>query len=718
MVKKSVFKHIRVIASSVVFIAFLHGVIAQVVIGGIEPDSSAILDIQSDSRGLLLPRLTQGQRDAIQSPAQGLQIFNLTSVCLEINVGEPDDPIWVELKCKGLIDSFQCAQAMINSDLLAQTPIDQVILKVPYTGLNRGAYPGRVLQSSGVAGVTAELQRGYFTEGFDLLEIELSGTPQDTGMVSFEFNLGGQTCEIVLPVYAPGLVSELLCDQAVVPSYFLVGKDVDTTVTIPYNGGNGGRYSSDTILSTEIEGLQMVLAGGTLAHGSGSLEYALKGSTPQKTGMATFDLAIVGDSCQITVAIDSGLVNELLCDQAVVPSYFLVGEDVDTTMVLPYNGGNGGPYSSDTILSTGVEGLQMVLDGGAFALGDGSLNFILSGTTPFETGVAAFHVEVGGKICEVAIAVDSGLVSELPCTIIDNLIITPGESIDTLLQFPYSGGNGGPYSGDTIESAGITGYTLSWQGGNFEIGDDTVQLRLTGMSDFQGFAEFQIGIGGAICDVDLIITPFPAEYVRCDPANLTVVQDVTNPVTNQTWMDRNLGAKRVATAYNDAEAYGDLYQWGRFAEGHQCRNSPNTNTNATTALPNSGNSWDGKFIVEGSAPYDWLDAGDNNLWQGVNGANNPCPGGYRLPTESELEAERQSWGQKNQTGAYASPLRFTSPGARALTSGTIASVGSYGAYWSSLTIGSGVRTLVFYSGYANIATQYRAYGYSVRCLKN
>ena len=29
----------------------------------------------------------------------------------------------------------------------------------------------------------------------------------------------------------------------------------------------------------------------------------------------------------------------------------------------------------------------------------------------------------------------------------------------------------------------------------------------------------------------------------------------------QVWMDRNLGASRVATSFDDEEAYGDLYQW-------------------------------------------------------------------------------------------------------------------------------------------------------------
>ena len=39
------------------------------------PDASAILDVQSTSQGMLIPRMTQTQRDAISSPATGLMIY-------------------------------------------------------------------------------------------------------------------------------------------------------------------------------------------------------------------------------------------------------------------------------------------------------------------------------------------------------------------------------------------------------------------------------------------------------------------------------------------------------------------------------------------------------------------------------------------------------------------------------------------------------------------
>ena len=48
---------------------------AQMVIGGSTPSASAVLDLQSTAKGLLVPRMTQAQRTAISSPANSLLIY-------------------------------------------------------------------------------------------------------------------------------------------------------------------------------------------------------------------------------------------------------------------------------------------------------------------------------------------------------------------------------------------------------------------------------------------------------------------------------------------------------------------------------------------------------------------------------------------------------------------------------------------------------------------
>jgi len=204
---------------------------------------------------------------------------------------------------------------------------------------------------------------------------------------------------------------------------------------------------------------------------------------------------------------------------------------------------------------------------------------------------------------------------------------------------------------------------------------------------------------------------YPDGFVHCGTP--TAVVDVTNPATGKIWMDRNLGASQVATSSSDAASYGDLYQWGRFADGHQCRNSP-----ITTTLSNSDQPGHGSFILAHNSPWDWRSPQNTNLWQGASGVNNPCPSGYRLPTDAELNAERQSWGSNNSAGAFASPLKLPVAGLRINSDGSLFNVGSWGYYWSSTVSGTLSRRLYFSSSHAYMGYNARAFGYSVRCLKD
>ncbi|MEN9975863.1 MAG: hypothetical protein RIR36_23 [Bacteroidota bacterium] len=210
--------------------------------------------------------------------------------------------------------------------------------------------------------------------------------------------------------------------------------------------------------------------------------------------------------------------------------------------------------------------------------------------------------------------------------------------------------------------------------------------------------------------------------------------DVLNPITNQIWMDRNLGATQVATSSTDFNGYGSLFQWGRAADGHQLINWTSSGSGVgvnsiTFTLSDTDSPTTSQYIVTQQNRYpgsivnsnDWRSGHNNNLWQGANGINNPCPWGYRLPTATEWEAERQSWTSNDANGAFASPLKLPLAGYRhsQLDIG-IASGTEYGYYWSSTVNGNESKVLAFsvYDSNANISNQGRSYGSSVRCIKN
>ena len=63
-------------------------------IGTLAPHPSAKIDLTSTSKGILTPRMTTAQRDAIAGPSHALWIFNTTDTVFEYNIGDEINPIW------------------------------------------------------------------------------------------------------------------------------------------------------------------------------------------------------------------------------------------------------------------------------------------------------------------------------------------------------------------------------------------------------------------------------------------------------------------------------------------------------------------------------------------------------------------------------------------------------------------------------------------------
>ena len=177
-------------------------------------------------------------------------------------------------------------------------------------------------------------------------------------------------------------------------------------------------------------------------------------------------------------------------------------------------------------------------------------------------------------------------------------------------------------------------------------------------------------------------------------------------------MDRNLGATKAAASSTEAASFGDLYQWGRRSDGHQCRNSATTTTLSSTSTPSTS-----AFIIAPNAPNDWRNPQFSSLWQGTSGTNNPCPAGYRLPTSIELNAEIQAWGNKNAAGALTSPLKLPTAAIRDFENGQL-TLQSSGVYWTSTINGTDSNLLLIDNSEATLYKGQRGYGSSVRCIKN
>jgi uncharacterized protein (TIGR02145 family) len=619
------------------------------------------------------------------------------------------------------ISNLACASALNNGNLVVTLPAEGITSSIPYTTVAGGSYSGLSIASTGVAGLTATLLPGSFSPLSGNLVFTISGTPSGVGTASFALTIGGQTCTFTRVVNPLGIISGLNCNSATNNGVLNVGVAAsNVSSVIPYTAGNGSVHLGQIIQSTGVTGLTATLTPGSFVNGNGTVTYTITG-TPTTIGNATFALSIGGQTCTLTRVVSQlvGSISSLNCSPSNtgVLTQGTTASGVSSTFT--YTGGNGGPYTSQSVSSTGILGLTATLAAGTFANGNGSLNYTITGT-PSGFGTASFALSIGGQTCILTRVVNqlvvAGSINQLNCGSPTNTgTLTQGVSAAGVSSsVSYSGGNGGNHSGQSVGSTGVGGLTAILAAGAFSNSTGTLTYTISGTPSGSGTASFVLNIGGQICVLTRTVTAaVSATYptgTYCSNIQ-SAVFEVTTP-TGRTWMDRNLGATKAAASSTEAASFGDLYQWGRRSDGHQCRNSTTTTTLSSTNSPSTS-----AFIIAPNAPYDWRNPQFSSLWQGASGTNNPCPSGYRLPTSSELNAEVQAWGNKNAAGAMTSPLKLPTAAIRDFENGQLI-LQSSGVYWTSTINGTNSNLLLINNSEASLYIGERGYGASVRCIKN
>jgi hypothetical protein len=119
---------------------------------------SAVLEAESTSKGFLPPRMTTAQRDAIQSPAIGLMIFNTSTYCVEVYYGT----FWQSIHCG-------CSLAPSNLSYSDNGPLSYCINQA--ITINSPATQGGNPSSFGISPV---LPMGMF---FNTTTGQITGTP-------------------------------------------------------------------------------------------------------------------------------------------------------------------------------------------------------------------------------------------------------------------------------------------------------------------------------------------------------------------------------------------------------------------------------------------------------------------------------------------------------------------------------------------------------------
>ncbi|MCQ4142620.1 fibrobacter succinogenes major paralogous domain-containing protein [Chryseobacterium sp. EO14] len=392
-------------------------------IGTNSPLGSAILDLTSDSKALLITRVPN--TSAITVPENGMLIYDTTNKCVKIYQNNS----WSE--CIGTlttpsVSGLDCSSATQTGSVVSGASVNGVYITVPYTGGNGIAYSSQLINSTGVTGLTAVLNSGILTNGNGGNFIfTISGTPIGSGVASFLFTFGSFSCAFTINVNGAGAVSVLDCAGSTPTGTLTAGVAASgATQTVSYTGGNGGAYPAQSVSSSGVSGLTASLIAGSVNNGSGSVIYTISG-TPGSGGTAQFTITLGGSSCSFTRTVNSpsATVTSLNCASgSYSPSNANQNVAYNGSATIPYSGGNGNTYSAGAgIASTGVTGLTATLQAGTLNSGSGNLTYTISGT-PIGNGTANFAITFGGQNCTFSLPVTAAITIPTSITLAQNRI--------------------------------------------------------------------------------------------------------------------------------------------------------------------------------------------------------------------------------------------------------------------------------------------------------
>jgi uncharacterized protein (TIGR02145 family) len=294
-------------------------------------------------------------------------------------------------------------------------------------------------------------------------------------------------------------------------------------------------------------------------------------------------------------------------------------------------------------------------------------------------------------------------------------------------DIPYTGGNAGNYTAQSIPSTGVTGLTATLEAGTLNNGEGRLLYNITGTPDQGGVASFDLSIGRQSCTLTRNVVDNAAH--SCGEKNVhnkTLIYGTMNDqdgnvyrtivVGGQVWMAENL----KTTKYRDGTSIDnpeDNAAWGANTTGAYSTYSNDTSSNC---------------------PY-----GKLYNWYAVNNAGQLCPTGWHVPTDDEwttltafLGGETDAGGKmksagtkEENTGLWLSPNEAATnssglsliPGGLRLTTGSYFNKNESGYYWSATNYDASQALIRNMSAYDKRALKIpftKVSGLSVRCIKD
>lgn len=742
----------------ILFFVIVGTVQAQIGLGTVTPDGSAIFDITSINKGILLPRMDTAARNNISNPATGLLIYNTSTLSIETNSGSKLIPNWTSVSgTKGPVG----LDGPVGDTGLAGENILSTYLPTGYSNTMDGG-------SSIVLG-------GFYNKAIGIAS-GIAGGFRNTAIGGSSFIGGGikNTTEAVSNTIFGG----------------------STNYTNGTNSFTGGGFKNNAI------GNNSVIAGGSEnSISSITLNATISGGIKNTIEYSNTDATISGGFTnmvnKINGTISGGSLNKAIAISATISGG--IGNEAKS-----YGEWVGGVYASNTEPSSAMvtiptDKLFHVGNGTDVTTRSDAFLIIKNGTTTLPSVTNALLSVASEKaivtkeyadanyykfsIIPPASATASGKAGEIritptfiyTCFENNKWVRSPSQRYNSLSSNASSliqgynsiASTGNLYQGyvvsgvtQTVEamvviagtyllSATANGVTFSASGTFPASGKQTIIFQATGIPTVSGSGDFTINTtpnstfnrvslaanlapsygtipDNTACASKIISTRLCSDY----SVTLGATTYRTLSIGGQCWMTENLKeipsnfSSNTPTSWSSSEP-GDLGYWGFYNESIP---SGTAGWGTTEMAPNEG------YL------YQWSAAMNNSTAERAQGV---CPTDWHIPSDCEwmyLEnalgmttADQLQIGFRNSgsVGSKLSSLTQTgtnTTGFSALLSGsrdrTIQFIGrgSETNFWSSSQVTAGlpvVRKLdSAQQGVFRSTTSVPGYGYAVRCLKD
>lgn len=226
--------------------------------------------------------------------------------------------------------------------------------------------------------------------------------------------------------------------------------------------------------------------------------------------------------------------------------------------------------------------------------------------------------------------------------------------------------------------------------------------------------------------------------------NKTVSYVTVRAADGNEWLQQNLGSSNVATSKVDEDARGDYFQFGRWDDGHQLKNSKTSEDYPTPNNPKGLGAGNALFYIYGGSPWMedyegwWANPEQNDTWTAKSLAEvtehngmDPCSAintNWEMPTKADwdkvMTTEKifprpQGATTTGMDRAFASNLKIAAAGSR--KDEDMAFPGERAYLWTrSMTEEENFAWYV-YLGVSTASTtgfggDAKSFGYSVRCV--